>query len=222
MINLLQILKMLEEGVTLQDYEQLNKKNVYNTSDNFKEDEDGLHNKLIQEIEKNNPKRKCKSCVCEPKGTVNQYDPNDETTKYSDSEPMETLEEIKYPEYGGLYMKDGEKAFFDGGFLTHYEKFTSEQKHLTGEPWDVFDIYRLAMPYIHKEEIIVNALEDHISIEVILDESISEKEDRPFAEGGYQEIPVLVLSEVQAEFKNGYLMIIIKEIKKKPTSIDIL
>lgn len=214
-MNLLQILEMLD-GLSIQEYEDLLES----------QSQEGLEPQEAKSM-KNNPNCKCRSCVCDPKekNPVKEYNPNNQKSELNDLNdlnPMETLNEIFLDEQSNPYMEDGDKIHFDGGFLTIYEKHISDQKHLNGVPWDIFDIYRLAMPYIKKEEITVMVFDDYISVEVILDEDISENEDRPFAVGGYQEIPLNEPSHIQAEFKNGYLEILIKPKEVKSTKLEIL
>ena len=115
------------------------------------------------------------------------------------------------------FLKPNDRKFIHGGFETIYTKKESQQKHLNGVPWDVFDVYKLAMPYITKDEITVKQDKDFVIVEVKLKDS-----ERPFAKEGKQKIRLNAPSHVQAEFKEGYLEILIKEKEEKSSIINIL
>lgn len=115
------------------------------------------------------------------------------------------------------FLKPNDRKFIRGGFETIYTKKESQQKHLNGVPWDVFDVYKLAMPYITKDEITVKQDKDFVIVEVKLKDS-----ERPFAKEGKQKIRLNAPSHVQAEFKEGYLEILIKEKEEKSSIINIL
>lgn len=102
------------------------------------------------------------------------------------------------------FLKPNDRKFIHGGFETIYTK-------------EECDKYKLAMPYITKDEITVKQDKDFVIVEVKLKDS-----ERPFAKEGKQKIRLNAPSHVQAEFKEGYLEILIKEKEEKSSIINIL
>lgn len=186
--SILDILEILDEIAKQEPYKSTLQKS---------ESKDGLiSDEELKEMIK--AKQECKDCEADiPKESYTRRIQEGDIG-YNPIDLKETGDTIT------TFLKPNDRKFIYGGFETIYTK-------------EECDKYKLAMPYISKDEITVKQDKDFVIVEVQLKDS-----DRPFAKEGKQKIRLNAPSEIQAEFKEGYLEILIKEKEEKANTINIL